>query len=168
MKLIKPDNIPFLEENKNIKKCLVAGALIFYNEKVLLIHHKKLGVWLPPGGHMEENEFPNECAVRETKEETGLDIELFGIDNVKHKSKEAYSFILPFSIIVEYVPYKDGPHIHYDFVYIAKPKSNNIKLEEKEADNIAWFEEKDIESLDTFVNVKDTLIKAFAFIKEFK
>ena len=39
---------------------------------MLLIHHKGLGKWLPPGGHIEENEVPHEAAIREVYEETGI------------------------------------------------------------------------------------------------
>lgn len=42
--------------------------------KMLLVHHKKLGKWLQPGGHIEPTENPVETAVRELKEETGIDI----------------------------------------------------------------------------------------------
>lgn len=41
-------------------------------DQVLLIHHKRLGVWLPPGGEMQEGETPLEAAARELFEETGL------------------------------------------------------------------------------------------------
>ena len=40
------------------------------------MHHKKLDVWLYPGGHVEDTETPDEALVREVKEETGLDIEI--------------------------------------------------------------------------------------------
>lgn len=43
-------------------------------KKVFLIHHKKSGLWLSPGGHMEKDELPQETLIREVKEELGLKI----------------------------------------------------------------------------------------------
>jgi 8-oxo-dGTP pyrophosphatase MutT (NUDIX family) len=43
-----------------------------YQDKVLIIHHKRLGVWLPPGGELHVGETPLEAAARELFEETGL------------------------------------------------------------------------------------------------
>jgi 8-oxo-dGTP diphosphatase len=40
--------------------------------RVLLIHHKRLAKWLPPGGELEPGETPLEAAARELHEETGL------------------------------------------------------------------------------------------------
>jgi 8-oxo-dGTP pyrophosphatase MutT (NUDIX family)/pimeloyl-ACP methyl ester carboxylesterase len=41
-------------------------------ERVLLIKHRRLGVWLPPGGECLLGERPQEAAARELQEETGL------------------------------------------------------------------------------------------------
>ena len=46
--------------------------------RVLLLDHPKLGRWLPPGGHIEPGELPDEAAVREVEEETGVQIRLLG------------------------------------------------------------------------------------------
>ena len=46
--------------------------------KVLLHLHRKLGMWPPPGGHIEKGELPDEAAAREVFEETGVKIELVG------------------------------------------------------------------------------------------
>jgi ADP-ribose pyrophosphatase YjhB (NUDIX family) len=54
-----------------------ASALIIADEaepKVLLMKHPKLGLWLPPGGHVEWNEDPHQAVLRETKEEVGIDL----------------------------------------------------------------------------------------------
>ena len=42
--------------------------------KFLFIRHKKLQKWLPPGGHVEENESYESCLEREILEETGIKI----------------------------------------------------------------------------------------------
>ncbi len=53
---------------------------IFVVEKnrVLLIHHRKLDKWLPLGGHVELDEDPEQAALREAREESGLEVELLG------------------------------------------------------------------------------------------
>ncbi len=61
----------------NYKVDLCSEVFIVYNQKVLLRKHDKLGVWLSVGGHVEINEDPTEAAVREVKEEVGLDVELY-------------------------------------------------------------------------------------------
>jgi 8-oxo-dGTP pyrophosphatase MutT (NUDIX family) len=41
--------------------------------EILLIRHKRLALWLPVGGELEEGETPLEAARRELREETGLE-----------------------------------------------------------------------------------------------
>jgi 8-oxo-dGTP pyrophosphatase MutT (NUDIX family) len=54
------------------------AVFVVWEGKVLLHLHRKLGMWLPPGGHIEKNELPNEAAVREVLEETGIRVRLVG------------------------------------------------------------------------------------------
>ena len=51
---------------------LVTGGRIF------LIHHCQLDKWLPLGGHIELDEDPEQTALREAREESGLEAELIG------------------------------------------------------------------------------------------
>jgi ADP-ribose pyrophosphatase YjhB (NUDIX family) len=56
-----------------------AGALVIQNNKILLVKRAvspKKGWWCIPAGFMEWDEHPSETAVREVREETGLDIKL--------------------------------------------------------------------------------------------
>jgi 8-oxo-dGTP pyrophosphatase MutT (NUDIX family) len=54
----------------------VATVYVVHEGATLLHDHEKLGMWLPPGGHVDRDELPHEAALRETREETGLDVTL--------------------------------------------------------------------------------------------
>lgn len=58
----------------NALKCQTAAAIALHDGKTLLIKHKKLGVWMPPGGHLEGDELPHQTAEREFLEETGVPV----------------------------------------------------------------------------------------------
>ncbi len=45
-------------------------------KEVFIGHHKKSGLWLPNGGHMEKNESPLDTGVREMQEELGNEIQI--------------------------------------------------------------------------------------------
>jgi 8-oxo-dGTP pyrophosphatase MutT (NUDIX family) len=51
---------------------VTASALVVGPRGVLLHRHKRLGLWLQPGGHLDAGEWPHEAARREAQEETGL------------------------------------------------------------------------------------------------
>ena len=54
------------------------AIFVVHDAKVLIIHHRKLDKWLPLGGHIELDEDPEQAALREAREESGLDVELLG------------------------------------------------------------------------------------------
>ncbi len=152
------------------KKCICGSAIVMNNEKTLLIKHKKLGVWLNPGGHLEENETPEEAAVREAKEETGMDVEIIDTHSKEKKDKikneGAVEKILPFSIMYEYVGYKTEMHEHFDMIYLVKPKTDaGIKPDYEEITEIKWFSENEIDGLETYEEVKIKLHNAFNRLK---
>ncbi|MCK5538907.1 MAG: NUDIX domain-containing protein, partial [Bacteroidales bacterium] len=60
-----------------VTRHFTATTIVVYNNKALLHMHKKLGFWLPVGGHIDRDELPHVAALREAKEESGLDVELF-------------------------------------------------------------------------------------------
>lgn len=49
-----------------------ASAIVVGPRGTLLHRHKRLGVWMQPGGHVDPDEAPWDAAVRETAEETGV------------------------------------------------------------------------------------------------
>lgn len=51
----------------------VTGSAIVTGARGVVLHlHKRLGIWLQPGGHLDPGEEPWDAAVREAGEETGL------------------------------------------------------------------------------------------------
>jgi 8-oxo-dGTP pyrophosphatase MutT (NUDIX family) len=53
---------------------VTGSALVVGPRGVILLKHKRLGFWLQPGGHIDPGETPWAAALRETCEETGLDV----------------------------------------------------------------------------------------------
>ena len=74
-----------------------AFAIIFDESKrVLLCHRRDYDLWNLPGGRVEQGESPWEAAVRETKEEVGLQIEIekiSGIYSKPSKNEIVFSFL---------------------------------------------------------------------------
>ncbi|MEP7105048.1 MAG: NUDIX domain-containing protein [Chloroflexota bacterium] len=52
---------------------LTGSVLVTGSRGVVLHRHKRLGLWLQPGGHLDPGEEPAEAALREAREETGLE-----------------------------------------------------------------------------------------------
>ncbi|MDQ3537291.1 MAG: NUDIX domain-containing protein [Actinomycetota bacterium] len=51
---------------------VTASAIVVGRAGTVLHRHKRLGLWLQPGGHIDDGEMPWDAAVREVAEETGL------------------------------------------------------------------------------------------------
>ena len=119
-----------------ITRDFVATVFIIHDNKVLLVFHKKLQKWLPPGGHIDPGELPEETALREIKEETGLDIEII---SEKENLSEVKQLHRPEAIQLENIEEtEDELHQHIDLFYLARPKTFDIKISH-ESEDIRWF-----------------------------
>jgi 8-oxo-dGTP pyrophosphatase MutT (NUDIX family) len=124
----------------------VVETLVVHKNKVLLRKHDKYHIWLSVGGHIELDEDPNQAAIREVKEEVGLDIELVGEKgNYKTKEGETYKeLILPVGLNRHPIT---STHEHVCFIYFAKTNSDRV-IPEKETDEWKWCTFEEIDELD--------------------
>lgn len=92
------------------------ATFVVWREKTLLHRHKKLGLWLPCGGHIEPNELPDDAAVREVLEESGVSVRLVG--DPAHDAPGPRQLVRPRGVQLERIA---PGHEHIDLVYFAVP-----------------------------------------------
>src|ERR1017187_10963768 len=94
------------------------AIFVVHDGKILLIHHRKLDKWLPLGGHIELDEDPEQAALREAKEESGLDVELLG-ERPPTTGPGTRALIAPRFLDIHRI---NETHEHIGMIYWARPK----------------------------------------------
>lgn len=108
---------------------------------LVLIHHKKLGIWVQPGGHVEPGDADlADAARREVREEVGLaELEPFA----------AGSSTL-FDVDIHLIPARkqEPAHEHFDvrFAFVAKTRQ---LVHSAEVNDLRWVPLADVESMAT-------------------
>lgn len=115
------------------------AVFVVHEQRVLLHYHRKLGKWLPPGGHVEDNELPDDAAVREVLEETGIRARLRGPLGLP--IDEPRQLVLPAGVQIERIY---PGHEHIDLVYFARPEPDDVRAAEvdprrAESDRVGWY-----------------------------
>ncbi|MCL2372828.1 MAG: NUDIX hydrolase [Defluviitaleaceae bacterium] len=135
-------------------KTITATGLVFNDSgQFLMVKHKKLGKWLPPGGHVNSGEYPCQAAAREVLEETGVQVEVISFaPSLNLQDKIAKELPVPFKIIsVDFGG--NGQYDSIDFFYLCKAISTHTTIQETEIDEIGWFSPQKAMALDTFEDV---------------
>ena len=98
--------------------------------RLLLHHHRRLDRWLQMGGHLEPDETPEEAALREGMEESGLsDLSIVGGTI--------------FDVDVHHIPASNGDpdHDHFDVRYLARTSNPEaITIARAESNDLAWVD----------------------------
>lgn len=131
-------------------------VFIVYKNKVLLRKHEKYNIWLSVGGHIELDEDPVQAAIREVKEEVGLDIKLIGgAKGEANGSKENRGHIdlIPPKYFGRH-PVSDT-HEHLVFVYFGISDTDEIlePIDIKEKAETRWVSIEELEKMDLVPNV---------------
>lgn len=114
-----------------------ACNLLVVNEagEILLQRRRDTGQWALPGGAQEIGETPSQCAVRECKEETGVDAEVTGVLGI-------------YSDPLHIVEYTDGEvRQEYEVTLIGRPVGGAPAAND-EASDVRWIHPHDLGSYD--------------------
>jgi 8-oxo-dGTP pyrophosphatase MutT (NUDIX family) len=126
-----------------------ASAIVFdYQNRVLVVHHNKIGQWLYPGGHIDPDEDPAQAALREVREETGVSAEV--VSELLPRYPAVTVLAPPYAILE--MPVSDltiGTHRHINLVYVLRAASAQLTARREEVSAARWVHIADMGALDT-------------------
>ena len=102
-------------------------------ERVLLTHHRKLGLWLQPGGHADGDADLAAVALREAEEETG-------VPGLRLESREIYD------LDRHPIPARklDPEHLHWDVRYVVRAGADERFVVSEESHALEWRRVRDV------------------------
>jgi 8-oxo-dGTP pyrophosphatase MutT (NUDIX family) len=124
--------------------------------RTLLLHHRKLGRWLQPGGHADPGEVSGEVvALREAREETGL------CTLVLHPTAPR-----PLDVDVHLIPARprEPAHEHLDLRYLVVTQGGELSRAAAEAADLRWFGWEELAPLDLDPGLRRALAKARGYL----
>ncbi len=148
-------------EPSTVTRDFTVATFVVRRAEVLLLWHRKLQLWLPPGGHIEPHELPDEAAVREVAEEAGLPVKLVGERGVPFARPR--QLVRPFGIQVEDI--RPG-HQHIDLIYFARPAdpARSDVVGNTESETIGWFDRDAMVAIGVKDEVRTWAERALAYV----
>ena len=134
---------------EKVQKHFTATGIITDGKGHFLLHkHKKLGIWLPPGGHVDENEEPQDAVLREITEETGLTCQIINcnleLKTAVQNDDDVMALVMPMAILKERIPDKQ-PHWHIDMIYLCELTPDSYSQQAYEG--FLWLSAEDVRQL---------------------
>ena len=168
-------------QNVKARRCATAAGILVEHDKVLLLLHKKVSIWLAPGGHIDEHELPHQAAEREFFEETTISVQAYSPKPLLASSDNEY-LPEPIATDLHWVCKKnydqriesaqiEKPHVstlwpkgceqHYTFIYLVRPLGATIPmLNEKESLDLRWFSRESLESNEILPSIRNECLLA--------
>jgi len=119
------------------------AIFVVQDRRVLLVLHRQLDRWLPLGGHVELDEDPEQAALREAREESGLEVELWG-ERPPTTGDGTRALIAPRFMDIHRIT---DTHEHIGLIYWARPRRGEVTLAAKEHHQIRWCTAEELDAL---------------------
>ena len=132
----------------HVTRDFTATTFIVQGGRTLLLFHKEIRLWLPPGGHIDRDELPCNAAVREVREETGLEVTL-----LSSRSCMGTVEVLarPECILLEQIT---PDHQHIDLIYFGRVVGGRLAIAESEAEGYRWCTAEELEEDDIAEDIR--------------
>ena len=113
---------------------ITGSAIVVGTRGVVLLRHRRLGMWIQPGGHVDPGETPWDAALREAAEETGLPVSFVTGTGEMVSAGE----VVPRLVHVDVHAGGRG-HTHLDLRYLLAAPDLDPAPPEGESPDVAWF-----------------------------
>ena len=111
------------------------------------MHHAKLGIWVQPGGHCDDETDVANVALREAREETGLEVSLLDMGI--------------FDVDVHRIPeYWNTPeHFHFDVRFLLQADENCAPIVSHESREVRWVSLAEANTLNSTASISRMIEK---------
>tara|TARA_Y100000588_G_scaffold394015_1_gene512361 strand:+ start:413 stop:775 length:363 start_codon:yes stop_codon:yes gene_type:complete len=116
--------------------------------------------WLPPGGHIELDELPDEAALREVREETNLKVELVGNTQQWGNVRVLHT---PICVLLEDI---SPGHQHIDLIYFARVLSGEVCTNPDESTDFRWCDSHSLNHDDIAPDIRILGLRAIKTVME--
>lgn len=111
-----------------------SAVVVEESGRILLQRRGDNGMWALPGGAMHIGESLPDCAIRETREETGMEVEITGIVGTYSDPRHVFA-------------YDDGEvRQEFSVCFLARPVTGQLAVSEESTD-VRWFEPGEVDAL---------------------
>jgi 8-oxo-dGTP pyrophosphatase MutT (NUDIX family) len=120
-----------------MERHITVSGFVVHDGKVALHWHRKIGAWLPAGGHIEANEDPVAATLREIREEFAIEAELMRLRPRLEYEGGPGQLEPPFAVLD---CWPEPGHGHVDLVYFCRHVSGYPGVCHDPDNPIVWFD----------------------------
>jgi len=136
--------------NGTVTRDFAATVFVAWRGRLLMHRHRRLGLWLPGGGHVEPGETPDEAAIREVLEEAGVRVELVG-ERALVGVEGPRQLVRPRGVQLETIA---PDHEHIDLIYLGRPVQPYDGALAAGEDGLGWYGPDELRAMELTPEVR--------------